>query len=159
MPFGKFLVERGVTRLAECWHNPTAAPLNGQNRIVQSMGNKNLGGALLATRHPESRGKGNDVGKQIAIGQTHGEGIGGSIGKACDRHPFRIHRITPKGLGQSAIEKRNIGAINDRPLSTSAQLNPKPKMLCCPLRGQHSILGFGFNCDHLLITLATKESA
>jgi len=23
-------------------------------------------------------------------------------------------------------------------------------MLCCPLRGQHSILGFGFNYDHLL---------
>jgi len=24
-------------------------------------------------------------------------------------------------------------------------------MLCCPLCGQHSILGFGFNYDHLLI--------
>jgi len=23
-------------------------------------------------------------------------------------------------------------------------------MLCCPRGGQHSILGFGFNCDHLL---------
>jgi len=35
-------------------------------------------------------------------------------------------------------------------VSTSAQLNPKPKMLCCQLCWQHSILGFGFNCDHLL---------
>jgi len=38
-------------------------------------------------------------------------------------------------------------------LSTSAQLNPKPKMLCCLRRGQHSILGFGFNSDHLLIAI------
>jgi len=32
----------------------------------------------------------------------------------------------------------------------SEELNPKPKMLCCPQSGQHSILGFGFNYDHLL---------
>jgi len=35
-------------------------------------------------------------------------------------------------------------------LSTSAQLNPKPKMLCCPQSRQHSILGFGFNDDYRL---------
>jgi len=40
--------------------------------------------------------------------------------------------------------------INDYLISTSAQLNPKPKMLCCPRSEQHSILGFGFNYDHLL---------
>jgi len=30
------------------------------------------------------------------------------------------------------------------------KLNPKPKMLCCPRSGQHSILGFGFNCAEVL---------
>jgi len=28
-----------------------------------------------------------------------------------------------------------------RSIGTSAQLNPKPKTLCCPLCGQHSVLG------------------
>jgi len=26
-------------------------------------------------------------------------------------------------------------------------------MLCCPQSGQHSILGFGFDYDHLLISI------
>jgi len=41
-------------------------------------------------------------------------------------------------------------------LSTSAQLNPKPKMLWCPQSGHHSILGFGFNYDHRLMKLDVK---
>jgi len=35
-------------------------------------------------------------------------------------------------------------------ISTPAQLNPRPKMLWCPQSGHHSILGLGFNYDHLL---------
>jgi len=35
-------------------------------------------------------------------------------------------------------------------ISTSAQLNPRPKMLWCLLCGHHSILGLGFNCAEVL---------
>jgi len=31
-------------------------------------------------------------------------------------------------------------------------IKPRPRMLCCPQSGQHSILGLGFNYDHLLIS-------
>jgi len=32
----------------------------------------------------------------------------------------------------------------------------KPKMLWCPFCRHHSILGFGFNCDHLLTILVER---
>jgi len=68
----------------------------------------------------------------------------------CSEYPWTPSPIATQALANALVKwSLTVGKFMGN-ASLISQLNPKPKMLCCPLRRQHSILGFGFNCDHLL---------
>jgi xanthine dehydrogenase YagS FAD-binding subunit len=97
--------------LFEEWHNATATAIDGQHLILDAVGDKAARQATLGCRADKTGGKGDDLAKEIAIGQSHGKGIRCTVRKAADGQARRAHGVKAKDLGQRRIQREDVDAI------------------------------------------------
>ena len=94
----KFSIQHVIACSLQLRHNPATTPIDPQLRILCPVGNKTARSAHLGCGCHESGWKGNNVRKQITIGNADGKRIGCVIWEACDRNLIRSNGVLAECL-------------------------------------------------------------
>lgn len=80
-----------VAAAPESLSEPAAAHVDGQHGVVQAVSQENTGGAVARTRCHKAGRKREEVGKEVTIGEAHGQRVGSAVGETAEGEARWIH--------------------------------------------------------------------
>ena len=99
-----------VAAAPESPHEPAAAHVDGQHSVVQAVGQEKTGGPVARTRCHKAGRKRDEVGKEVTIGEAHGQRVGSAVGETAEGKARWIHGVPPEGLVQNPVEHTEVRA-------------------------------------------------